>query len=57
MVSDGVGGYHGRAELDLLRGRGARGREGVRYVWLVGAGWGGGGWGIGGWVGGHGCAA
>ncbi len=21
MASDGVGGYHGRAELDLLRGR------------------------------------
>jgi hypothetical protein len=38
MVSDGVGGYHGRAELDLLNGRG---REGVQVdVWLVGrVGW------------------
>ncbi len=30
MVSDGVGGYHGRAELDLLRGRDQGGRECVR---------------------------
>jgi hypothetical protein len=28
MVSDGVGGYHGQAELDLLRWRAAQGTRG-----------------------------
>ncbi len=32
MRVGGVGEYHGRAELDLLRGRGG---EGLRDVWLV----------------------
>ncbi len=44
MVSYGVGGHHGRAELDLLR---RREREGVQDVWLVGKV---GGWGVGGLV-------
>ena len=48
MVSDDVGGYHGRAELGLLRGRGPGG-ERVCEVWLVGGlggGWGEGGGGV-----------